>query len=91
MLFSPSTPSEGGIYGLDKAVHASLFAALAFTAVRRYGRRGAVLLPLLAYSPVSEVLQAVLPIHRDGSFADAVADLVGVLIAWSWVSRHPQE
>lgn len=85
VLFSPSTPSDGGLTGLDKVVHASLFAALALTA---RGRRGRGLWLVLLYAPVSEVLQAVLPIHRDGNLPDAVADIVGALLGWWWGGRR---
>ena len=79
MLFSPSTPSEGGGYGLDKVVHVLVFAALAASTRGRFGR-GLVL--VLLYAPVSEVLQAVLPIHRDGNVPDALADVGGALAGW---------
>jgi hypothetical protein len=34
LLFVPRTPSEGGVYGLDKLVHLSLFAPVVATPVR---------------------------------------------------------
>jgi VanZ family protein len=82
VLFSPSTPSEGGLYGIDKVVHATLFLLLALTTRLRF-RRGLVW--VLLYAPVSEVLQAVLPIHRDGNVPDAVFDCLGAAIGW-WVA-----
>ena len=85
VLFSPSTPSEGGVYGLDKLVHATVFAALAVTT---RGRFGAGLLLVVLYAPVSEVLQAVLPIHRDGNLPDALADLLGALGGWWLAARR---
>ena len=84
VLFSPSTPSDGGIYGVDKLVHATLFAALAATTRARFGRG---LLLVLLYAPASEVLQAVLPIHRDGNVPDALADVTGALVGWWAVTR----
>jgi hypothetical protein len=83
VLFSPSTPSEGGLYGVDKVVHATLFGLLALTTRRRFGR-GLTL--VLLYAPVSEVLQALLPIHRDGNVPDAIFDCLGALAGW-WLTR----
>ena len=69
-------------------MHATLFAVLAATTRARFGRG----LPLvLAYAVVSEVLQAVLPISRDGDVLDAAADAAGALLGW-WAVRprkHP--
>ena len=85
VLFSPSTPSEGGLYGLDKVVHATLFLLLALTTRLRFGRG----LPwVLLYAPASEVLQAVLPIHRDGNLPDAAFDCVGAVLGW-WLATRP--
>lgn len=80
VLFAPgpAVPEESWVS--DKVVHLSLFAALAFT-----GRRARVPLPalavgLVAYAGTSEVLQAVLPISRDGDVRDALADVAGVVV-----------
>lgn len=79
VLFSPTTPSDGGIYGLDKIVHVGLFAALAVTTRLRFGRG----LPLvLGYAVLSEALQAVLPLGRSGGVLDAWADIAGALAGW---------
>jgi VanZ family protein len=80
MLFSPGSTVPSGPPYSDKVVHTLLFAALALT-----GRRAGVRLPVLvlglaAYAGVSEVLQSVLPIHRDGDVADAAVDVLGVAI-----------
>lgn len=65
----------------DKIEHAAIFAALALTGrLARYPV--ARLLPALAaYAVVSEILQGVLPIHRDGDWHDVIADLTGALVA----------
>jgi VanZ family protein len=84
VLFSPSTPSEAGRYGVDKLVHATLFAALAVATRLRFGR-GLVL--VLAYGCLSEVLQSVLPIHRDGGVTDALADAAGACLGWVFARR----
>jgi VanZ family protein len=85
VLFSPASPSEGGLHGLDKVVHATLFAALALVTRRQFGRG---LAAVLAYAALSEVLQSQLPIHRDGSVLDLLADCAGALVAW-WAVLTP--
>jgi VanZ family protein len=79
VLLSPKSPSGGEVAGIDKVIHALLFAALAAATAARF-RRG--LGWVLVYAVVSEILQAVLPIHRDGDVWDAVADSVGALLGW---------
>ena len=79
MLFSPASDVPGGLELNDKLVHGLLFAALAVT-----GRMASIdWLPLAvglaAYAGISEVLQSVLPIDRDGDPRDALADLFGTL------------
>ena len=43
-------------------------------------RPAPLLVALVAYAGVSEVLQAVLPIHRDGDVADAAVDALGAVL-----------
>jgi VanZ family protein len=77
-LYAPTAPSEGGIYELDKVVHATLFAAVVWTG-RRAGLPPVWLIVLCAlHAPFSEWVQGTFLPHRDGSVTDAVADLVGV-------------
>jgi VanZ family protein len=79
-LYAPRAPSEGSGWGLDKIVHAALFAAVVWTG-RRAGLPPVWLVLLCAvHGPVSELIQAhVLP-HRDGTVGDALADLTGTAI-----------
>jgi len=64
----------------DKVVHALIFVALA-VAGRWAGIPWLGLgLALAAYAAVTEVLQAVLPIHRDGDVHDLLADVVGIAL-----------
>jgi VanZ family protein len=79
VLFSPRSPSGAEVLGIDKVIHALLFGSLAVATAARF-RRG--LGWVLVYAVVSELLQAVLPIHRDGSVWDAVADGIGALLGW---------
>jgi hypothetical protein len=79
-LYVPRAPSEGGGLGLDKVVHAGIFAVVVWT-----GRRAGVPLPWLVvvcavHAPLSEWVQSTFLPHRDGSVGDALADLVGVAI-----------
>jgi VanZ family protein len=85
VLFTPASGVPWAPPGVDKLVHAVLFAALAVTG-RWAGaglRRLAVL--LVVYAVVSEVVQAWIPLDRTGSPADVLADVVGLLLgllAW---------
>ncbi len=80
VLFMPGDGVPTGLPINDKVVHGTLFAALALTG----SWAGLARLPLagglLAYAGVSEVLQAVLPIGRDGTVGDWLADAAGMLV-----------
>jgi uncharacterized membrane protein YjdF len=79
-LYAPRAPSEGSAWGLDKVVHAALFAAVVWTG-RRAGLPPLWLVLLCAiHAPVSELIQAHLLAHRDGTVGDALADLTGVAV-----------
>ena len=78
----------GGLRGIDKVVHVLLFCALAASTRWRW-RRG--LWVVSAYAVVSEVLQATLPIHRDGDPFDALADSAGAVLGWLLAVRLPQD
>lgn len=64
----------------DKVVHALIFVALAVAGRWAGVPWRAIGLGLAAYAGVSEVLQAVLPIHRDGNVPDLLADLAGIVL-----------
>lgn len=86
VLFVPGDGVPGAPPGVDKLVHAGLFAALALCG-RWAGARPRVLAAWLAgYGALSEVVQAVAPLERSGSVADWLADLAGLLLGllvWS--------
>jgi hypothetical protein len=64
----------------DKLVHALIFVTLA-VAGRWAGVPWRTLaIGLLAYAGVTEILQAVLPIDRDGNALDFLADAAGVVV-----------
>lgn len=80
VLFTPASGIPSGVPVNDKVVHCVLFAALAVT-----GRAAGIglvplVLALLAYAGISEVLQAALPIDRDGDLLDGLANTAGVLL-----------
>lgn len=80
VLYAPSAPGPPPPRGLDKVVHAAVFAAPTAAALLAGLSRRVVLTVLLVHAPVSELLQwAVLP-HRDGSVWDVVADVTGVFL-----------
>jgi VanZ family protein len=79
VLFSPGSDTPSVAIS-DKLVHTTMFAALALTGVLA-GVPVVWLAPaLVAYAGLSEVLQATLPIDRDGDWHDALADTIGVAI-----------
>ncbi|HET8600659.1 MAG TPA: VanZ family protein [Segeticoccus sp.] len=78
VLYIPTAPGGVEVSGLDKVVHAGVFGLPALLAAAR--RWWWVVVALVVHAPVSEVLQATLLPHRDGSVWDAVADLVGVAL-----------
>lgn len=90
VLFTPGDDVPSSPAGVDKIVHFSLFAALAL-AGRWAGVQTRVLAMLLpAYALVSEIVQSLAPLERDGSVFDLLADVAGVafgLLAWAAISR----
>ena len=89
VLFAPASDVPSSPPGVDKIVHASLFAALALTG-RWAGLARAVLAAgLVLYAAASEVIQGL--IGRDAAVGDLLADVVGVLIGllvWQWLGRR---
>ena len=89
VLFAPAGDVPPSPPGVDKLVHAALFAALALTG-RWAGISRTVLAPVLVvYAAVSEVVQGM--IGRDAAVGDWVADVVGLLLAlllWQRLARR---
>jgi hypothetical protein len=87
VLFAPASDVPYAPVGVDKLVHASLFAALALTG-RWAGVSRVVLAPVLVlYGAGSEVIQGF--IGRDAAVGDWLADVVGVLLGllvWQWLA-----
>jgi VanZ family protein len=90
VLFTPGDDVPSGPVGVDKFVHLALFTALALAGCWAGVRPGVVAVVLVAYATVSEVVQALAPLERSGSFADGLADVLGVtlgLLAWAGIRR----
>jgi hypothetical protein len=89
VLFAPASDVPSTPPGVDKLVHATVFAALALSG-RWAGLARGVLVPLLVlYAAASEVIQGL--IGRDAAVGDLLADVVGVLLgllAWQWLARR---
>jgi VanZ family protein len=79
VLFSPGSDVPSGLPVSDKVVHFLLFAALAVTGRLARFPWPPLVVGLVAYAAISEVLQDVLPINRDGDLRDLLADTLGVL------------
>ena len=62
----------------DKVVHALIFVVLAVAGRWAQAPWVALGIGLAAYAAVTEILQATLPINRDGNVPDFLADLVGI-------------
>lgn len=90
VLFTPGPDLPQHVDIWDKLGHATLFAAIALTG-RLAGVSARWLLGVLVgYACISEVLQWLLPIHRDGDWHDALADTIGTvcaLILWETGAR----
>ena len=89
VLFAPASDVPSSPPGVDKLVHATLFAALALTGRWAGLARGALASLLVLYAAASEVVQGL--IGRDAAVGDLLADVVGVLIgllAWQWLARR---
>jgi hypothetical protein len=89
ILFAPPTDVPYAPPGVDKVIHASLFAALALTGRWAGVARGVLASVLVLYAAASEVIQGL--IGRDATVGDLLADVVGSflgLLVWHWLSRR---
>ena|SRR5690242_17617917 len=90
-LFAPGPAVPSAPPGVDKVVHVTLFAALAFTGRWAGIRRGVLAAVLPVYAAASELLQELPALQRDASVGDLVADVAGVLgglLLWELVARR---
>jgi membrane associated rhomboid family serine protease len=91
VLFTPASGVPFAPAGVDKVVHAGLFALLAVTGRWAGARSGPLAVLLVLYAGVSEVVQHVTPLSRTGSVADWLADVVGLLVGlaiWAQLPRR---
>ena len=89
VLFAPAGDVPASPPGVDKVVHAALFAVLALTGRWAGISRTVLAAVLVLYAAVSEVVQGL--IGRDATLGDWIADVVGLLLAlglWGWLSRR---
>ena len=90
VLYDPRAPSVGGladVAGLDKVVHAGLFALVMVAGRAAHLPRVPLLLLTVVQAPLSEIVQWTLLPHRSGDPWDVVADLAGCLLGW-WLTRR---
>ena len=91
VLFAPGPDVPPSPPGVDKLVHASLFGVLALTGLWAGLRQWWLGAVLVAYAGVSELIQMLPLLARDGSFADWAADVTGVLLGslvWIAIARR---
>ena len=92
-IYVPRAPGEGGVPHLDKVVHATIFAVPVLAGLLAGLPRWPLVGLLGLHAAVSEELQSALLPHRDGSWQDASADLLGVVLgvlAAAWVRTRPR-
>jgi hypothetical protein len=91
VLFAPAGDVPFAPAGVDKLVHAGLFAALALSGRWAGIERSALAALLVLYAAVSEVLQGLTPLDRSASLADWLADVVGIVLGlalWGLLARR---
>lgn len=80
VLYAPRAPSTGGVPGVDKAVHLTIFGLVAWSGLRAGVPGRPLVVLLLVHAVVSELLQHFVLPHRSGDPLDAVADATGVAV-----------
>ena len=91
VLFAPAADVPSAPAGVDKLVHGALFAALALAGRWAGCAAGPLGGSLVGYAVASELIQGLTPLQRTASVADALADVVGILVglaAWAALSRR---
>ncbi len=83
-LYAPQAPSVGGGWGLDKIVHATVFALVAAAAIRCEIPLGVIGTVLVGYAGLSELIQAVALADRRGDPQDVLADVIGCAAVLLW-------
>ena len=92
-LYAPDAAGGPEVNGLDKVIHATIFAAPALAALMLGVPARWVLGLLVAHALLSELIQHWALSHREGDVFDVVADIVGVLLGGLayvvWNRRQP--
>lgn len=87
VLYAPRSPSTGGVPGIDKVVHLTLFAVVVLVGLRSPAPRWLVLVVSVVQAPVSELVQALALPGRSGDLLDLLADWGGCAIGW-WAATR---
>lgn len=92
VLYVPRAPGVA-VDGLplDKLVHVAVFALPTYALIRLGWSRATVGVLMVGQAVVSELTQHLVLAQRSGDPADALADLVGVLIGVALVGRRPAQ
>jgi VanZ family protein len=79
----PDPYTEPVVGQMDKLVHAAAFYGLTLTAAAAHPRAPliGVAAAMLGFGALVEILQAIPMLHRDASWLDLAADMVGILVA----------
>jgi hypothetical protein len=91
VLFMPASGVPVGPPGVDKLVHAALFAALAGTGRWAGSEARQLAVGLAVYAAGSELVQGFTPLNRSASLTDWMADSVGILLGlsvWGLLTRR---
>lgn len=83
----PHYPEPGELPHFDKVKHIAAFLVFGLMAQRAWpARPRGLLLGLLAYGGLVEIGQGLLTTTRSASWADLLADALGLLLAWAWAT-----
>lgn len=87
VALQPYHPEPGELPHFDKVKHVAAFLVFGWMAQRAWpDRLHLPLLGLLAYGGLVEIGQGLLTTTRSASWADLLADALGLLLAWGWAA-----
>jgi hypothetical protein len=82
-LYAPQAPGPALFDGADKVAHAVLFGTPLLVCLFAGLAPRVALVALLVHAPVSELIQHIALPGRSGDPWDVVADVTGILLAWT--------